>query len=221
MLLRRIRRYRFAWLFCSLLILIASYPLFRDTATGTALGAICSLLVLGTGVRAIGPRRKTQVVGTLLALAAAATVVYPLVRASAGSLPGEIAFTIYYAFLTVAVFVEVLRTWDFDEDSILGIVSVYLLIGVAFGSGFDLLETIEPGSFLLNVERTAHDSVGFRQLLYFSFMTLTSVGYGDLTPVTDRAQSLVILEGVAGVIYVAVLVGGVVSAYRGSRADDV
>jgi len=56
--------------------------------------------------------------------------------------------------------------------------------------------------------------VGFRRLLFFSFMTLTSIGYGDITPATDQAQSLAILEGVAGVLYVAVLVARVVNAYR-------
>ncbi len=91
--------------------------------------------------------------------------------------------------------------------------SVYLLIGITFGSLYDLVETIEPGSFRLNFYGT-DDTVGFRRLLFFSFMTLTSIGYGDITPATDQAQSLAILEGVAGVLYVAVLVARVVNAYR-------
>jgi len=63
-------------------------------------------------------------------------------------------------------------------------------------------------------------SIGFRLLLFFSFMTLTSIGYGDITPVTDQAQSLAIIEGVLGVLYVAVLIARIVNAYQGDKGDE-
>ena len=131
----------------------------------------------------------------------------------------EISFTAYYVVTTVAVFMEVIRLRRFNMDSVLGAVSIYLLIGVTFGSLFDLLETIEPGSFRLNAIAAGAATLGFRRLLFFSFMTLTSVGYGDITPVTDHAQSLSILESVAEVLYVAILVAGVVNAYRTDSSD--
>ena len=131
----------------------------------------------------------------------------------------EISFTAYYVVTTVAVFMEVIRLRRFNMDSVLGAVSIYLLIGVTFGSLFDLLETIEPGSFRLNAIAAGEATLGFRRLLFFSFMTLTSVGYGDITPVTDHAQSLSILESVAEVLYVAILVAGVVNAYRTDSSD--
>jgi len=71
----------------------------------------------------------------------------------------------------------------------------------------------------LNAIAAGEATLGFRRLLFFSFMTLTSVGYGDITPVTDHAQSLSILESVAEVLYVAILVAGVVNAYRTDSSD--
>jgi hypothetical protein len=208
------QRTRYTWLFFSLIFLIASYPYFSDTTTGTALGALTSLLVLVAGVWAVRAHHKIQIISGVLALTALGASVYSLVGQIRGSIWSESSFTAYYIFITIVVFVEVIRERRFDRDAILGIVSVYLLIGIAFGSLYDLLETIEPGSFVISVEGFADTHIGFRQLLFYSFMTLTSVGYGDITPITDRAQSLAILEGVMGVLYVAVLVGGIVTAYR-------
>jgi hypothetical protein len=195
-------------------ILLVSYPFFGDNPTGAALGGLTSLLVLGAGVYALRACRKSRIVVGVLALCAFVASVVSLLGQVRGSMYSEICFSAYYAVTTVAVFAEVIRLRRFNMDAILGAVSVYLLIGVAFGSFFDLLETIEPGSFRLHDTLAVEATLGFRRLLFFSFMTLTSVGYGDITPVTDLAQSLSILEGVAGVLYVAVLVGGVVNAYR-------
>ena len=204
---------RFTGVFCASVVMLASYPYFHDTATGAALGGITALLLLGTGVYAVGACRKTVIVAGALALFALCNSIYSLLVQSRGSIWTEASFTAFYIFITIAIFSEVIRSRGFQRDSILGIVSVYLLIGITFGSLYDLVETIEPGSFRLNFYGT-DDAVGFRRLLFFSFMTLTSIGYGDITPATDQAQSLAILEGVAGVLYVACLVARVVNAYR-------
>lgn len=205
---------RFIGLFISLVVLLVSYPFFKDNPTGAALGGMTSLLVLGAGVYALRTCRKTRIVVGVLALCALAASLFSLLGQIRGSLYAEISFSAYYAVTTVAVFAEVIRLRRFDMDAILGAVSVYLLIGVAFGSFFDLVETIQPGSFCLHAAAAGEASMGFRPLLFFSFMTLTSVGYGDITPVTELAQSLSILEGVVGVLYIAVLVGGIINAYR-------
>ena len=188
-MLSKVKSFRFAWLFLALIIMIASYPSFGDTTTGAALGQITSLLVLGTGVYAIRAHRKTRVASLVLAVVALASSVVSLLFQVRGGIWGEATYTAFYAFATVAVFVEVIRPRRFDADAILGIVSVYLLIGVAFGSLYDALETLHPGSFVLNVSGGTPEHLGFRPLLFYSFMTLTSVGYGDITPVTERAQS--------------------------------
>ncbi len=214
MIVHRAWDLRFTWLFYSLVIMLASYPSFQDTATGAALGGFTALLILGAGLYAVRGCRRIRVVSGSLALLSLGASILSLAGQTRGSVWTEASFTAFYAVTTVTVLVEVIRLREFDMDAILGAVSVYLLIGFTFGSLYDLLETIEPGSFRASAAAVGEVSMGFRRLLFFSFMTLTSIGYGDIVPVTDRAQSLAILEGVAGVLYVAVLVGGVVNAYQ-------
>lgn len=207
------RGQRFTALFLALVVMLVAYPFFGDDATGAALGGLVSLCVLGAGVWALRACKWSRLATGGLALCALVASLLSLAGQVRGSVWTELCFTAYYGLATIAVFMEIIVARRYDRDTILGAVSVFLLIGVTFGSLFDLLETIAPGSFHLASD-TAGGALGFRQLLYFSFMTLTSVGYGDVTPATDPARSLAVLEGVAGVLYVAVLVGGVVNAYR-------
>jgi hypothetical protein len=114
-------------------------------------------------------------------------------------------------FLTALV-LAVIRSKKVTGNSIYGIVCVYLLLGVTFGTGYDFIETLQPGSFRLNVEGQ-DPALGWRNFIFYSFMTLTTIGYGDITPATHVTQSLAILEGVTGVLYVAVLIARIVGIY--------
>ena len=64
----------------------------------------------------------------------------------------EASFSIFYAFATLAVFLEVIRTARVTPDTLYGAVCVYLLVGLTFGSLFDMIETLRPGSFQINVD---------------------------------------------------------------------
>ena len=77
---------------------------------------------------------------------------------------------------------------------------------------YTLLEYIFPHSFSLSNSNTDNDNL-FYVLLYFSFTTLTSVGYGDITPITHQARSLVIIEQLIGVFFVAVLIARLAGLY--------
>jgi hypothetical protein len=125
----------------------------------------------------------------------------------------EASFTAFYAFTTVAVFIEVIRTRRVTSDTMYGAVCVYLLVGVTFGSLYDLVETLQPGSFQINVDTAGLAEIRWRTLIFFSFMTLTTIGLGDVTPTTVQAQSLTLIEGVIGVLYLAVLIARIVGIY--------
>jgi hypothetical protein len=121
---------------------------------------------------------------------------------------------VFYIFTLIQVLTYVLRGTHITKDKIYGAVSVYLLVGLAWASAYALLVVFEPGSFSNNVAATSGGSSTPPDLLFFSFVTLTTLGYGDITPVTARARSLALLEAVTGVLYLAVLVARLVSAYR-------
>jgi hypothetical protein len=206
------RTRRFIWLLGATVVLILLYPYLEDTAFGAELGGLVALGVVVIGVVAVRPHRYTFWVATALGIATAALAIWALVTRTRGNPLVEGAFVSFYAVITLSVFIEVIQVRQVGWDTIFGALAVYLLIGLTFGSLYDLVETLRPGSFQWNVD-AAQAHIGFRQLLFFSFMTLTTIGYGDITPVTTQTQSFAIVEGVMGTFYVAVLVARFVGIY--------
>jgi len=99
------------------------------------------------------------------------------------------------------------------SDAIFGAVCSYLLLGIIWSLFYYAVETASPGSFSIPLPRTADVSaqrLDRGALSYFSFITLATVGYGDVTPVTPLARTLAWIEAVAGQFYLAVLVAGLV-----------
>jgi hypothetical protein len=201
--------HRFLYLLIALGVLLLGYPWPQDTAFGAFLGGMMSLGLLIAGVYAVSTHRHAFIGAGILALAAATGSIVDVVQGVRSQPVVEGLFFLFYAFTTIVIFWEVIRTKQVEADTVRGIVCVYLLIGIAFGTLYDFIETIRPGSFVLD----GVSYLGFRQLVYYSFMTLTTIGYGDITPATYQAQSLAAIEGVIGVLYVAVLVARVVGIY--------
>jgi hypothetical protein len=116
----------------------------------------------------------------------------------------------------VTVFADVVRSKRVTADTIFGAIAVYLLFGVIMAMLFHFLNNVGPGSVLASVGEATnlverYDQFG--DILYFSFVTLTSVGYGDLTPVGPAARSLAMFEGVVGQLYLAILIARLVGIH--------
>ena len=211
---------RFGLLLFALVVLLIGYPYFENTRTGAFLGGVTSLLALTGGVYAVRANRWTFRVALALALATAAASARAFLGGVRGDFVVEATFSAFYALTTVVIFVEVVKTRQVTSDTMYGAICVYLLVGMTFGSLYDLIETLHPGSFQINVDTAGAAGIGWRTLIFFSFMTLTTIGLGDVTPVTTQAQSLVLIEGVMGVLYVAVLVAKVVGIYAQRSSGD-
>jgi len=117
----------------------------------------------------------------------------------------------FFLFTTVVVTGAVLRTERVTEDTLLGSLCAYLFICLAFASLYQAAELARPGSFSGLADR---DSL-FARLSYFSLVTLTTLGYGDVTPLTPVGQSLAVLESVVGILYPAIVVARIVAVYGG------
>ena len=122
------------------------------------------------------------------------------------------------AYLTLIPFqvMLIVRLWRYiqqrDEDSfpdILAAVCIYLLLGALFVPVYGLLETLEPHSF---VDAGREGNVTqWQQFVYYSYVTLNTVGFGDIRPVGNWARSLSNLEAMVGVLYIAILVSQLVA----------
>jgi len=94
-----------------------------------------------------------------------------------------------------------------DAEHLYAALSAYLLAGIYLGLLFWIFEQLSPGTF------TAAGQFSQTSAIYFSFVTLATLGYGDITPRTDLARGLAVIEGVGGQLFLAVLVARLVSLY--------
>ena len=125
------------------------------------------------------------------------------------ALAGGVFQTALLSFAGVSILMHVLRIENVSLDTILGGVCVYLLIGETFSYLHSIVELTSIGSYLeggqpLRIPPNVNHLLGRRpELTYFSFLTLTTVGYGDIVPVAPMARVLCVLEAILGQIFLA------------------
>lgn len=198
-----------------MLCLLALYPLLSGPALiRTGLLDVLASAVLIAAVYAVADRHRHVAIALVLAIPALLGRWFGIEEDD--SMVGvvlslcEIAF---FTFTIVLVFAYVLNGRIVVQDRLAGALSVYLLIGVAFAEVYMLLDGVAPGSFT-----SGRESLGWPEMMYFSFVTLTTLGYGDITPASTQAEALVAIEAVIGVFYLAVLVAWLVSSLK--AADE-
>jgi len=119
--------------------------------------------------------------------------------------------TVAFGLSVVGLFSYLQKARAVSTDHLYTAVSIYLLIGMAWFALYSTIEIVSPGSFL---QTTGTSTSRPADLLYFSLATLTTLGYGDIVPGTGEVRMLSALEAAAGVLYVAITVAQLVSAYK-------
>jgi voltage-gated potassium channel len=102
-----------------------------------------------------------------------------------------------------------------DSERLLAALDAYLLAGLVFGVCYWVLERSWPASF----GSPSASDLDLARAIYFSFVTIATLGYGDIVPASDAARGLAVLEAVGGQMYVAVLVARLVSLYSRQAGD--
>jgi hypothetical protein len=121
----------------------------------------------------------------------------------------HVVATAFLGYSVVAIMKTVHKEEAVSADSVYGAFCSYLLVGLAFGHVYCLIETVFPGSFLFREPRAAPaggEQMEYFLLTYFSFVTLTTVGFGDITPAHAAARSLAVVEAVTGQFFIAILI---------------
>ena len=125
-----------------------------------------------------------------------------------------IFFILFLSILSYEVFRQMLKEKEITLSIIFAAFDCYLLLGVLGAMLFTLMVMVNPDSFT-NVQEDMHV---FDKMNYFSFITLTSIGYGDITPATVVAEKVTAFYGLIGHFYSVVFVGIIVGIYVGSRS---
>jgi hypothetical protein len=124
---------------------------------------------------------------------------------------------IFFGYILVVLFIGILRAREITANLIFASVCIYLLIGLEWAFVYSLLEHLTPGSFEGNLTGFSDASQRgdwlFLHFLYYSYTTLTTLGYGDIAPRTSPAQMISSLEAITGQFYLAILVARLIGIH--------
>jgi len=209
---------RHSVMLASLLILLTALPLWQMLAGGGTRFSLLLVLVLVSAVLVNSPQRWIFVVASLIGTAAVLGIAYAEYADSAAvRIAARLLSLGLLGLTTLVMLVSLLRADEVSRDTIVGGICVYLLIGLCFAVTFILMVDLAPGSFVRDGEaivRSAADpSAHATTLLYFSFVTMTTLGYGDVSPNGEMAQMLAVAEALIGQLYLAIFVARLVALY--------
>ena len=208
-----------AWLLASLVALVLLYPFLDRSAGGHAAIAVFDLAILMLALRAARAGGYETRIGWMLVIPAmllhvgGAFQLHELIIAA-----GLLAQAAFHAFVVSCLLRYMLRDEIMTVDELFAAASLYVLLAFVFAYLYALLEFLAPGAFFINEVNNRDGIATWWELLYFSFTCLTSVGFGEITPVNDHARSLVMLEQMMGVLYLALIISRLVTL-QSNRAD--
>jgi voltage-gated potassium channel len=212
-----------------LLALIAAFvvrPLIGDTGAGFLVFSIALVLLLLVALynvnvdELVGERgvlltqaSHRRLLGWILAAAAGAErIVTIFVQSPTLSLAGTISWLLFVVFITASQLRSVLRQREVTGETICMAVSVYLLMGFSWALLYAIIFQLHPGAF--SGIATANQTTEFQHFFpifgYFSLTTLSTIGFGDITPLTLQARYAAVAEGITGQFYLAILVARLV-----------
>ena len=196
-------------------------PFVEEIEGGELIVSALFSLVLLAGVFAVADSKRVLVIAIVLAIPAIAgrwmnhfwpELVPPHVFLTAG--------LILIAFVVANLLRFVLRAPSVNADVLCASISAYLMLGLMWTLAYWLVDQLTPGgAFSFNTNAGTRSINGFTGF-YFSFITLSTVGYGDITPVSRIARWLAAMEAMTGLLYVAVLIARLVSLYSSPKSHD-
>jgi hypothetical protein len=211
---------RFQFLLASLLLLFIVLPFFEYSVVTNVV--ISVILLFGT--YAVAQRKTVLIMSVILAvLSLVTTWTGYFIEAKSFLLAGYGFAIAFFTLVSAVILWQVLSHREVTSETIAGSICVYLLLGVIWANVYALLETIEPHSFSGNeaqvesVEGPLSPQTRSTRFSYYSFVTLTTLGYGEITPLTRPARNLAALEAIVGQLYLAVLVARLVGLHIVSK----
>ncbi len=209
-------RHRYVCLLLAELALIAGSPVLIHLRLDRGQYGLLGFAVFTAGVYAVvGQRRLTAIAIALGAAAMACNVSASFAGMHWASVPGLVFGALFMAFVTSVLLRAIMRTEKVTIETLYGAVAAYIMLGLTWGAIYLLVETVAPMSFHAATEPPA--AVGWPDCMFFSFITLTTIGYGDVIPVGNMAKALVTIEGITGIMYPAVMIGRLLTLH-GSAA---
>ena len=211
----------------ALILMLVVAPFVNELKYGQELDTLLITLVLILGVLAVGRSHRTLVLAVVLMLPAVGT--RWIDHFQPHSLPPEVpclAALVFISFVEFQLLHYIFRAPRVNSEVLCAGISGYLLLGILWMSAYMLVagmnpvDATHPGAFAFNIGTASAHSLSQFEAYYFSFITLSTVGYGDITPLSHGARTLAMMEAMTGTLYMAVLISRLVALYS-SQGPEV
>ena len=201
----------FLLLLIFVLALLVIGPLVEEFTKVKMLIDIFWSAILIAAIYALSQKKHHIVIATLLAVPMIASIWSRyLIDHPALQITGGICGAAFFTFAIIQILIYIYSHKKVTRDLIFAAALVYLFMALAWTFIFALVELVHPGSFKIP---ELQDISASRHFLYYSFVTITTLGYGDITPVSNLARSLCVLEAVIGQLYLVVQVAWLVGVH--------
>jgi voltage-gated potassium channel Kch len=214
-----VRRYSVMHFLVVLVLLLVTIPFVDELTNGNLIEAALLTLVLLSAVLAVGGRRRTLLAAILLVTPALIATWLHHLRPDLLAREIMVATAlVFVAFIIGCLLTFILRAPRVNAEVLCAAVATYLLLALLWAFAYTLVAWLVPNSFDFTAKGDPHRTMARFEALYFSFVTLTTVGYGDILPVSNAARVLAMMESTAGVFFLAVLIARLVSLYSSNQS---
>jgi Ion channel len=216
--LRVARQQPSALLLAAQLAAVLVYPFLEDTGAGRAIFSVLGILILGLVLLAVRSTPALSWVAVLLGVPATVLLLIQAITGSDDLLPYSSALeAVLYFYAAGALIAYMLADHEVTRDELYAIGATFTLVAWGFAYAFIVCQAIEPGSFTGAVDPQLDRT--WMELLFLSFTTLSSTGLSDVVPIEPFARSIVMIEQLAGLGYVAMIVSRLVALTVLHRPD--
>lgn len=208
----------FIYMLIALVVFLVILPIIEDfgmldAAWGQAISYTCLLAI---GVWSLRGSNRVFKVAIAIAAIGIAMNILAVSPTEGDYVYGSILTLFLFLLLSIwASFRQIVLSNEISVNRLIGAICIYLLLGTIWAIAYTTVEIVSPGSF--NGIELSGDSGWDSRWIYFSFVTLTTLGYGEITPASNAARTLAFAEAICGVFYLAVMVAGLVGAYMAER----
>ncbi|MFA6413542.1 MAG: ion channel [Syntrophales bacterium] len=219
-LIRLMGTSKFHYLLASLALMIILYPFIEGRGFAENLFAVIILAIFLSSLYTLDHsprlRRFAYFNGGLMLVLVTLSGFFKDIPPAFG-IVGAFATLCFFILIAFAIIFDIFHSQEVTTDTISGAACLYLLIGIIWGEAYSLLEHLCPGSFYYSLPQKVGHMISSSFFTYFSFVTLTTIGYGDISPVSEGAKLLVIAEAILGQLYIAIFLARIIATYQGRK----
>ena len=210
----------YGWLLIALMVTIFIGPMLQNIQAGVRFTDVVTGFVVVAGVMlATAGRVHVVIIGVIGSIMIVSSFVDPFVGTIATGVIAGIAGFFFLLYILVIILVDVFKRPVVSTDTLVGSVCGYLILAALFASVYSVAVLLDPDAFLITKALGVHPDDLHRQgthfgvLTYYSVITLTTVGYGDIVPANYVTRAVVSVEAVSGQIYLTVIVARLVGLH--------